>query len=101
MSHGEATKTLEKTQSPAVQATQDRKAVDHVSATTETRMEDRRTTEEFPTTQDPPTPAKAERPDGLTGIFKVPFYMVPSGFVSLLKRVMGYNGASAELKNED
>lgn len=76
--------------------------MDHVSATGETRIEDRRTTEEVHRTQDPSTPAEFERPDGLLiGLLKVPFYMVPSEFVSLLMRVMGYKGASAELKVED
>ena len=92
MSDGEATKTLKKTQSPAVQGTQDQKAMDNVSAIISTRMEDGRITEVAPKTQDSPTPAKAETLDEPTGDPKLPFHMMPSAFVSLLMRVMGYKG---------
>lgn len=95
-SHAEAETPYEEAQSSAVQAPQDRKIMDHVSATANVTTEDCRMTDKTPTTQDPPTPAKAEKPDELVGGHKVPFHMMRSRFVSLLLRVIGYKGASTE-----
>lgn len=73
--------THRQTQSPAVQAPQDRRVIDQTSAIGRITTHDRRTTEDSPTTQERPTLAKAERPYGLADTRRR-----RSGFMSLLRQ---------------
>lgn len=99
-SDADAADTREQTTLPIVEASQYLNYVDHVPATTTPAMEDHRATEETQKTQDPSTPIEAETPDEISINRKVSFHMVPCALVSLLMRVMGIKGASAETRVE-
>ena len=99
MSHGEATKSPESTQAPALQVPQDQKAMDHGLATKVDTIGDGRTTEKTSKAQDSPAPVEARRLDEPTRFHKVLFYMVPSAFVSLLVRVIGYKGKAEDRRS--
>ena len=60
--------TYQQTQSPILQAPQDREVIDQASNTPNTLTQDRQKTEGSPITQDRLSPAKDERPDELVGI---------------------------------
>ena len=69
-SHGEAVKPHDQDQSPAPQASQDQKALDHGLDTKVNTIEDSRTTKETPKTQDSPALVKDKSPDEPTGFPK-------------------------------
>lgn len=88
-------KIHEQTQSPAVQAPQDRRVMDQTLVAPNTTTQDRQTREDSPTAQDRCSPTKAERPDEL-----VETRNEASGLVSLTMRAIRHLFASENPKGK-